>query len=241
MMVRRPLIMNNFYLRFTRVCWLVITVSCCLNTQINAQVKTGPKPVIIEVVFPLAAKGKLLNYCTQQLIDTHSIFIWRNHLVIYGVGYQHFYDRFKAAFKNCGFKLYQQPFYHFDRNSCSNKELAARWTNIILTANLVPDAKMQRQYLDYHAHQFKNWPGVSQGFCNAKFQQVLVYKNGRQLMLVISIPQGQSLEKLNPKTTENNPQMVEWNKRMAKYQEGIPGTKKREVWVFFDELNKLKN
>jgi len=63
-----------------------------------------------------------------------------------------------------------------------------------------------------------------------------VFRNGRQLMLVISIPKGESLDKLNPKTTENNPKMVEWNKMMAKYQEGIEGTRKGETWVFLKKM-----
>jgi L-rhamnose mutarotase len=97
----------------------------------------------------------------------------------------------------------------------------------------VKDPKLQQEYLNYHATQFQKWPEVSKGFCNANFQQLLVFKNGRQLMLVISIPKGESLDKLNPKTTENNPRVNEWNKLMKKYQEGIPGTKPGEVWVFF--------
>jgi hypothetical protein len=53
---------------------------------------------------------------------------------------------------------------------------------------------------------------------------------------VISIPKGESLDKLNPKTTENNPKMDEWNRMMKKYQQGIDGTKKGETWVFLKKL-----
>ncbi|MNY80391.1 hypothetical protein D3C86_2214070 [compost metagenome] len=56
-------------------------------------------------------------------------------------------------------------------------------------------------------------------------------------MLVISIPKGESLDKLNPKTTENNPRVDDWNNLMKKYQTGIEGTKPGEVWIF---LNKVK-
>jgi hypothetical protein len=55
-------------------------------------------------------------------------------------------------------------------------------------------------------------------------------------MLVISIPKGKTLDELNPKTIESNPQMNEWNKRMSKYHEGIEGTKKGETWVFLNQL-----
>jgi hypothetical protein len=56
------------------------------------------------------------------------------------------------------------------------------------------------------------------------------------LVLIISIPKGKTLDELNPKTTENNPKMNEWNKIMGKYQEGIEGTKKGETWVFLKPL-----
>lgn len=56
-------------------------------------------------------------------------------------------------------------------------------------------------------------------------------------MLVISIPKGESLDVLNPKTTENNPRVDEWNKVMRKYQAGIEGTKPGEVWVFLKRVS----
>jgi L-rhamnose mutarotase len=97
---------------------------------------------------------------------------------------------------------------------------------------------LQKEYLDYHATQFKKWPEVSNGFCNANFQQLQVFKNAGQLMLIISIPKGESLDKLNPKTTENNPRVNDWNNLMKKYQEGVEGTKPGETWVFLEPAGK---
>lgn len=55
-------------------------------------------------------------------------------------------------------------------------------------------------------------------------------------MLIISIPKGESLDRLNPKTTENNPRVDDWNRIMKKYQEGIPGTRPGEIWVFLSPV-----
>ncbi|WP_293687549.1 MULTISPECIES: L-rhamnose mutarotase [unclassified Spirosoma] len=96
---------------------------------------------------------------------------------------------------------------------------------------MVADPRLLNEYLDYHATQFEKWSKVSDGFFNAQFQQLLLYRNGRQLMLVISIRKHKSLDKLNTKTTENNPRVDGWNTRMKKYQEGISGTSPGEVWV----------
>ena len=44
-------------------------------------------------------------------------------------------------------------------------------------------------------------------------------------------------DKLNPRTTANNPRVDDWNKIMKKYQEGIKGTKPGETWVFLKQMN----
>ena len=59
---------------------------------------------------------------------------------------------------------------------------------------------------------------------------------GRQLMLIISIPKGENLDKLNPKTTQNNPRVDEWNALMKKYQSGIEGAKPDETWIFLNKV-----
>ncbi len=166
-----------------------------------------------------------------------NIYWWKNHAVLYGV------FRDMSAIKEHIIKnipgvrvrLYEQPFYIFDRSlDCKANNIAPEWEHTLMTANLVPDTILQREYMDYHATQEEKFPEVKQGFCKAEFQQLLVFRNGRQLMLVISIPKGKTLAELDPKTVENNPRVVEWNSIMGKYQEGIEGTQPGETWVLFD-------
>ncbi|MCW3093765.1 MAG: L-rhamnose mutarotase [Ferruginibacter sp.] len=182
---------------------------------------------------------KLKNILQQNNMDTTAIYHWQNHYVLF----QKVQDisvmsgRLQNNFPEATVKVYYEPFYEFNRSNCKEKSTAKEWDHIILTANLVANENLQKEYLNYHATQFTKWPELSKGFCNANFQQVLVYKSGRQLMLVISIPKGSSLDELNPKTTENNPRVIEWNNLMKKYQEGIQGTKKGETWVFLNKIN----
>jgi hypothetical protein len=181
---------------------------------------------------------KLKNVLVQNKMDSSAIYQWQNHYVIFDkvVDAGVMQSRLQNNFPNTEVKLYPDLFYEFNRKYCGDKTTAKEWGHILLTANLVVDKKMQKEYLNYHATQFEKWPELSKGFCNASFQQLLIYKNGRQLVLVISIPKGESLDKLNPKTTENNPRVEEWNKIMGKYQEGIEGTKKGETWVFLSQI-----
>lgn len=181
---------------------------------------------------------KLKQLLAKNNIDSTAIYQWQNHFVIFDkvqdVGVMQ--GRLQNNFPNTEVKVYHDLFYEFNRKYCDDKRTAKEWDHILLTCNLVADKKLQQEYLNYHVTQFEKWPEISKGFCNASFQQLLIYRNGRQLVLVISIPKGESLDKLNPKTTENNPKVDEWNKIMSKYQEGIEGTKKGETWVFLKKL-----
>lgn len=183
--------------------------------------------------------GKLQALLQGYLLPANALYQWKDHTVIYGAIKEpsSLRDALLAAFPGIAVKVYADPFYVFDRTKCADAVTAPEWDHIILTANLVANESLQQEYMQYHATQFQQWPEVSKGFCHAEFQQLLVFRNGRQLMLVISIPKGTSLDALNPKTTENNPRVNDWNNLMKKYQEGIEGTEKGETWVFFKPSN----
>lgn len=183
---------------------------------------------------------KLKELLAKNNMDSNAICHWQNHYVIFDkvqdIGV--IQGRIANNFPEAEVKVYHDMFYEYSKKKhCTDKTVAKEWQHIILTTNLVANQKLQQEYLSYHSTQFEKWPEVSKGFCNADFQQLLLFRNGRQLMLVISIPKGESLDKLNPRTTENNPRVDEWNKIMKKYQEGIKGTKPGETWVFLKQMN----
>ncbi|HMU09295.1 MAG TPA: right-handed parallel beta-helix repeat-containing protein [Ferruginibacter sp.] len=195
-------------------------------------------PEVIELVVKAGKKldmPRLKQLLSRNGIDSNAVYQWQDHYVIFDkiqdVGVMQ--ERLQNNFPEAEVKVYHDLFYEYSKKKhCPDKTTPKEWEHIILTANLVADKKLQQEYLDYHTTQFEKWPDIARGFCNANFQQLLLFRNGRQLILIISIPKGESLDKLNPKTTENNPMMIEWNKRMGKYQEGIEGAKKGETWVF---------
>ena len=193
-------------------------------------------PAILEMISADTSE-KVSRQLKSFLREGDELMRWKNHYLVYSAsGELHiFKNSLKAAYPEMAVKAYptDSMYYRFDRSHCADSSVAKEWKNIILTANMVADTSLQREYLQYHKTQFAEWPEISQGFCNAEFQQLVMFKNGRQLMLVISIPKGKTLDELNPKTTENNPKVDEWNQIMAKYQEGIEGTQEGETWVFF--------
>ena len=199
-------------------------------------------PELIELVLKPGSTldlPKLKNLLAANEMDSAALYQWQNHYVYFGkvADLSVMQGRLQNNFPGLEVRAYYDLFYEYrKRKHCSDPSEAKEWTHILLTANLVADPALQQEYLDAHATQFLKWPDVSNGFCRADFQQLLLFRNGRQLMLVISIPKGKTLDELNPKTVANNPKMVEWNKIMGKYQEGIPGTKKGESWVFLEKI-----
>jgi L-rhamnose mutarotase len=223
-------------------CILLLTLPGITRAAVIPTTLSGNHSQAIEIVYPADARPdikKIKAFCKSHGISLSSVYQWQNRAVIFG----HIPDvtnnqqRLQQLFPNATVKLYEAPFYIFSKKeNCNDKKTRAEeWDHIILTANLVSDTIKQQEYLQYHSTQFKEWPEIAKGFCNADFQQLLIFKNGRQLMLVISIPKGADFEKLNPRTTENNPRVNDWNKMMAQYQEGVSGTKPGETWVFFKQ------
>ena len=200
----------------------------------------GNPQVVLEITAPGSTaldSTALFAVCRENKIPLKQVYSWKNHFVIFGSLDEplKLQQQLQQKLPGAAVKFYDHAFYEFNRKKhCKTEETAKEWDHIILSANLVEDARLQKEYLDYHATQFEKWPEVSKGFCNADFQQLLVFRNGRQLMLIISIPHGKSLAELDPKTTANNPRVTDWNNRMKKYQEGIPGTEKGQVWVLFE-------
>lgn len=198
-----------------------------------------PKSVAIELIGKDFDIEKIKSTIKGFRIVGEELYQWENHLVIYGLMNQPERTKRKLAlaFPDLQIKIYENPVYDFQNfERCKDAKPVSEWENIVLTANLVDDAKMQQEYVDYHKTQFEKWPEVAKGFCNADFQQLQVFKNGRQLMLVISIPKGEDLDKLNPKTTKNNPRVDDWNALMKKYQTGIEDAKAGETWIFLKKI-----
>jgi len=198
-------------------------------------------PAVIEIVSARAIDTVQLNkILTDNKVHPGSLYSGGQHYAIFDKVKDVYSLRSKlaSAFLDAQVKVYFDVVYEFNRaQHCGGKGIAKEWDHILLTANLVADEKMQKEYEEYHTRQLREWPEVAQGFCNASFQQLLVYKNGRQLVLVISIPKGESLDKLNPKTAENNPRMDQWNAIMKKYQEGVADAQKGEVWMFLKKVS----
>jgi L-rhamnose mutarotase len=202
---------------------------------------TAPKveveyPTIVELIGDSLELPLLRQLLESQGVDSSVVYAWKNHLLVYD--FPGDTAALKSQLPGGTLNIYTTPYYVFDRSTCAEGQVEGPWEHKILSANLVADPVKQQEYLNYHKTQYEEWPEISQGFCRAEFQQLLMYRQGRQMILVISIPAGKDYDTLNVRTVENNPRVDDWNAIMGQYQEGIEGTEPGETWVFFEPVTK---
>lgn len=169
-------------------------------------------------------------------LDSLSILKWNNRLVFLENNIL-FHDKFINDLKSLSIgnvKTYTDVIYEFDRSSCNDFLSDTETKQHLLSVNLVKDKEKQQEYLNYHTSQKDDWPELSQGFCNEGFQSLTMYKQGRQIMLLITIPRENDLGEMSAKNSKNNPKVKEWDDIMYNYQEGLPGTKPNQKWVLFE-------
>jgi len=243
---------NNFFRVRSRLLAAILLISifflnACKETTSpeNAAVRhkaASAHPSVIELVVTQqdnTTATQIKKIAAEAGIPEGSLYRWKDHYFIFAVHPESFKNAIRKI-ENITIREYPDYFYAFDRSRCTTTDTigdAGEWQHILLTAALVPDTSLQREYMNAHATQFEQWPEVAQGFCRAQFRQLLLYRKDNQLVLVISIPAGKTLDELNPLTTKDNPRVEEWNRQMKKYQTGIPGTDSSEVWVFPEVLN----
>lgn len=98
----------------------------------------------------------------------------------------------------------------------------------VFVVNIVPDEKKLQEYLHYHQQV---WPEVEAGFRKAGYQKIALYRYKYLLVMKIEVPVGADLQQMGKTAEAYSPRCAEWNRLMAAYQVGVPGTGKGETWV----------
>lgn len=181
---------------------------------------------------------QLVQICHENGIDQTSVYEYNQHWVVFDqkTKVAQLTKSISEKYPSLCVKHYDTPFYVFDREEHCGQKVKSKSNHILMTASLVADTVKQREYMDYHRLQPELFPEVVNGFCKAGFHQLLLYRSGRQLMLVISIPADSKLDEINHLTTENNPRVTLWNELMSQYQEGIEDAPEGQVWITFETI-----
>ncbi|TDS10282.1 L-rhamnose mutarotase [Sphingobacterium paludis] len=195
------------------------------------------KPVFFQIYDPQrrVKPADVEAFFTRQGADASKLFRWKEYTVLQTTDElgKKLAGAWLANYPEVAYKVFNNLFYSFDKSRCAGTSAAVETDYVLLTAQLVDDKAKQEAYLHAHEEQYEKWPEVAKGFCQAGFEEVLLYRNDRQLMLYISFPKGQRFEDIDPLTLKDNPRVNEWNKLMGSYQEGIEGTAANETWIFY--------
>lgn len=115
-------------------------------------------------------------------------------------------------------------------NESSNEKTTKnhKTKDVVMVVNIVDDTTMIQQYIDYHNHI---WPEVTDEFRQAGFEKIKMYRYGRTVVIIITMPDDPNTAHDNKAERKSNPKVEEWNKLMATFQESIPGAPKDVKWV----------
>ncbi|KGE14956.1 L-rhamnose mutarotase [Sphingobacterium deserti] len=195
------------------------------------------KPVFFQIYDPQqrVKPADVEAFFTRQGADVSQLFRWKDYTILQTTDElgKKLAGAWLANYPEVAYKVFNNLFYSFDRTRCAETSVNTETDYVLLTAELVDDKAKQEAYLQAHEQQYEKWPEVAKGFCQAGFEEVLLYRNDRQLMLYISFPKGQRFEDIDPLTLKDNPRVNEWNKLMGSYQQGIEGTAANETWIFY--------
>jgi L-rhamnose mutarotase len=212
---------------------LIMILTSCRQTPTNDY-------GIVEIVdlHYRLSNTQIVKICHDNGIEPTSVYEYRQHWVVFDQKSKtkQLSETLSEDYPSLCVKDYDTPFYVFDREEDCMQSVKTKSNHIIMTASLVADTLKQREYMDYHMMQPDLFPEVVDGFCNAGFHKLLLYRSGRQLMLVISIPEDKKLAEINHLTTENNPRVQVWNELMSQYQEGIEDAPDGQVWITFEKI-----
>ncbi len=195
------------------------------------------KPVFFQIHDPQqrVKPADVEAFFTRQGADVSQLFRWKDYTVLQTTDEfgKKLAGAWLANYPQVAYKVFNNLFYSFDKSLCGEVSSQSETDYVLLTAELVEDKAKQEAYLLAHQQQYEQWPEVAKGFCQAGFEEVLLYRNDRQLMLYISFPKGKRFEEIDPLTLKDNPRVNEWNKLMGSYQQGIEGTAANETWIFY--------
>lgn len=105
----------------------------------------------------------------------------------------------------------------------------------MLALDLVDDSKLIKEYEEIH----KNiWPDIRQSILDAGVVDMQIYRVGNRLSMIMVTDETFSFER-KAEMDLANPIVQEWEEKMWKYQQAIPGSTGDSKWVLMDKIFQL--
>ncbi|SMC74289.1 L-rhamnose mutarotase [Pedobacter africanus] len=106
-----------------------------------------------------------------------------------------------------------------------------------LALDLVDDPVLIAEYEEMHR---KVWPEILESITSSGIEQMEIYRTGNRLFMIMEVNAGFSFEKKGAMDAGNE-KVQEWEERMWKYQQAIPGSNPGEKWIMMDKIFELRS
>lgn len=99
-----------------------------------------------------------------------------------------------------------------------------------MTTDLVQDSAIFKIYDSLHSSKGV-WPELKKANMASGIQEIKIYRYGNRLMMMIRVPEGTDLNKMNELYVGADERVKEWGKMMSAFQQSLPGVEPSQKWV----------
>lgn len=101
---------------------------------------------------------------------------------------------------------------------------------LVMTTELVNDSNVFKFYDSMHSKQ-GIWPAITKANLASGIEQIRIYRFENRLMMMVELPAGTDMAKMDSLYVNADPKVKEWGKMMDGLQRALPGVDSTKKWV----------
>lgn len=113
-----------------------------------------------------------------------------------------------------------------DRKDAGKKEMMT----LVMTTELVDDPELIKLYEHLHSKDGV-WPELKKANVASGIEEIRIYRYGNRLVMMIDIPAGTDLARMDSLYLSSDPRIPEWGRFMSGFQRSLPGVDTTRKWV----------
>jgi len=122
------------------------------------------------------------------------------------------------------------------RNSNEKKRPNMETKKMVMTCDLADNPEVIQAYKKYHSNEHI-WPEVNKAAEVSGYESIEIFQFGNRLVMILEYPENLSLEKINERYANSNPEkMKEWADLMSSFQQAPPGADSAKTWVEMEAI-----
>jgi L-rhamnose mutarotase len=107
---------------------------------------------------------------------------------------------------------------------------------LVMTTDLVDDPDVIHYYDSMHSSKGV-WPGLEKANRAAGIRSVRIWRYGTRLMMMLEVPAGADMARMDSLYVSADPSVKEWGVMMSRFQRSLPGVDTTQKWVSMDIIH----